>query len=40
MAIIPQTELFSWQELEDLGDLERLQLVLECLPRLFLSAAA
>lgn len=32
MAIIPQVELFCWQEIEDLGDLERLQLVLRHLP--------
>ena len=29
MAIIPQRELFSWEEIEDLGDLERLKLVME-----------
>lgn len=32
MAIIPQQELFSWEEIEDLGDLERLKLALEYLP--------
>ena len=32
MAIIPQQELFSWEEIEELGDLERLKLVLEYLP--------
>lgn len=32
MAIIPQQELFSWEEIEDLGDLERLKLVMEYLP--------
>lgn len=32
MAIIPQRELFSWKEIEKLGDLERLKLVLEYLP--------
>lgn len=32
MAIIPQLELFSWEEIEPLGDLERLRLVLEHLP--------
>nr|WP_288010501.1 hypothetical protein [Kyrpidia sp.] len=32
MAIIPQIELFSWEEIEPLGDLERLRLVLEHLP--------
>lgn len=32
MAIVPQTSLFSWMDLEDLGDLERLRLVLDYLP--------
>jgi hypothetical protein len=32
MAFIPQRELFSWEEIENLGDLERLKLVLEYLP--------
>lgn len=32
MAIIPQKRLFDYSELEDLGDLERLRLVLEYLP--------
>ncbi|WP_028962023.1 transposase [Sulfobacillus thermosulfidooxidans] len=32
MAIIPQLSLFSWQDLEELGDLERLVLVLETVP--------
>lgn len=32
MAIIPQPQLFGWNEIEELGDLERLQLVLESLP--------
>lgn len=32
MAIIPQMSLFSWKEIEQLGDLERLRLVLEYLP--------
>ncbi len=32
MAIIPQQRLFGWQEIEDLGDLERLQTVLEHMP--------
>lgn len=32
MAIIPQRSLFSWKEIDDLGDLERLHLVLEHLP--------
>ena len=32
MANIPQNQLFGWQEIETLGDLERLQLVLKYLP--------
>ena len=32
MASIARTELFCWQDVEQLGDLERLQLVLETLP--------
>lgn len=32
MAIIRQTELFSWKDVENLGDLERLKLVLDHLP--------
>ena len=32
MAIIPQKRLFGWEEIEELGDLERLRLVLEHLP--------
>jgi len=32
MATIPQRQLFSWQEIEELGDLERLRLVLDYLP--------
>lgn len=32
MAIIPQKRLFGWEEIEDLGDLERLRLVLEHMP--------
>lgn len=32
MAIIPQQKLFAWDEIEKLGDLERLQLVLETMP--------
>ena len=32
IAIIPQLKLFGWQEIESLGDLERLRLVLEHLP--------
>ena len=27
MAIIPQMRLFGWEEIEQLGDLERLRLV-------------
>ncbi len=29
MAILPQKQLFSWQEIEGLGDLERLLLAFE-----------
>jgi len=32
MAIIYQKSLFSWKDIDDLGDLERLQLVLDYLP--------
>jgi len=32
MAIIPQTSLFSWRDIEELGDLKRLQLVVDHLP--------
>ena len=32
MAIIPQMSLFSWEDIEDLGDLKRLKLVIEHLP--------
>ncbi len=32
MAIIPQLKLFDYQEIENLGDLERLRLVLEYMP--------
>ena len=32
MAIIPQLRLFGWREIEELGDLERLSLVLEYMP--------
>ena len=32
MAIIPQKKLFGWKEIEELGDLERLYLVLKYLP--------
>ncbi len=32
MATLPQPQLFSWKEIEDLGDLSRLTLLLENLP--------
>lgn len=32
MAIIAQTGLFSWEEVDELGDLERLKVVLDYLP--------
>ena len=32
MAIIPQKSLFGWKEIDGLGDLERLILLLEALP--------
>jgi len=32
MAIIPQKQLFSWKEIENLGDLSRLRLLLDYLP--------
>jgi hypothetical protein len=32
VAIITQKKLFVWKEIEDLGDLERLYLVLNYLP--------
>jgi hypothetical protein len=32
MAIIPQRSLFSWKDVEELGDLERLKVVLETMP--------
>lgn len=32
MAIIPQMKLFNWTEIQELGDLERLRLVLEYMP--------
>lgn len=32
MAIIPQLKLFEWTEIQTLGDLKRLQLVLEAMP--------
>ncbi|MEN0651017.1 hypothetical protein NSQ82_18750 [Caldifermentibacillus hisashii] len=32
MAIIPQLNLFAWEEIEELGDLERLRLVIAYMP--------
>lgn len=32
MAIIPQKKLFTWTEIQPLGDLKRLQLVLDYMP--------
>ena len=32
MAIIPQKQIFGWQEIEELGDLQRLLLVINHLP--------
>ena len=32
MAIIPQKKLFAWTEIQPLGDLKRLQLVLDYMP--------
>ncbi|HSH36236.1 MAG TPA: hypothetical protein VK998_08285 [Schnuerera sp.] len=32
MAIIPKQTFFVWSEIENLGDLERLRLVLEYMP--------
>ncbi|MEW6229001.1 MAG: hypothetical protein AB1700_13085 [Bacillota bacterium] len=32
MAIIPQRRLLGWNEIDELGDLERLRLVLEYMP--------
>lgn len=32
MAIIPKKSLFRWKEINVLGDLERLNLLLEALP--------
>ena len=32
MAIIPRPRLFGWDSVDELGDLERLQLVLDALP--------
>ena len=32
MAIIPQLKLFEWTEIQTLGDLERLRLVLDYMP--------
>lgn len=39
MAIIAQKSLFGWEEIEDLGDLERLRLVIEHMPDEELMAA-
>ena len=32
MATVYQPSLFSWKDVDDLGDLERLQLVIENMP--------
>ena len=32
MAIIPEMPLFSWEQIEDLGDLDRLRLALDYMP--------
>lgn len=32
MAIIPQVSLFEWKEIEELGDLERLNLIMKYIP--------
>ena len=32
MSIVAQKQLFSWQDVKDIGDLERLLLVLKYLP--------
>ncbi len=32
MAIMPQKQLLKWSEIEELGDLKRLKLVLDYLP--------
>jgi hypothetical protein len=32
MVIIPQKRLLGWEEIDKVGDLQRLQLVLESLP--------
>jgi len=32
MAIIPQKQLFSWKEIEDLADLQRFSLLVKYLP--------
>ena len=32
MAVIAQQTLFMWSEIEELGDLERLRLILEYMP--------
>ena len=32
MAIIPQQSIFVWKDIDELGDLERLRLVLDYMP--------
>ena len=32
MAIVYQKSLFSWKDIDDLGDLERLKLVIDHIP--------
>jgi len=32
IAILTQQRLFGWDEIENLGDLDRLRLVLKCMP--------
>ena len=32
MAIIPQKSLFSWEDVDNLGDLQRLKYVIDSLP--------
>ena len=32
MAIIPQKQIFSWKEIEDLADLQRFSLLVKYLP--------
>lgn len=39
MATLPQRQLFCWNEIDELGDLHRLRLVLESLPDERLMAA-